>query len=159
WFDMVRCVFGEREARQVFSQIQRVRGQKLAPPLSAQSIIQYEGGLASLVFHAHTKFAPAESIVVTGTQGTYRSSGPVCGNNQITLTTAAGAAPVELTGAWFNDGFAGSMAELLCAIEADRQPSNAAAHNLKSLELCFAAVASADRGTPVVPGSCNTIEL
>ena len=157
WFDMVRCVFGEREARQVFAQVQHVRGQALAPPLSAQSIIQFDGGLASLVFHAHTRFGPAESLIVTGTQGTYRSSGPVCANDQITLTTAAGEAAVELTGKWFNDGFAGAMGELLCAIEQDREPANAASHNLKSLELCFAAVASADRGEPVKPGEVSSI--
>jgi predicted dehydrogenase len=31
WFDMVRCVFDEREAQQVFSQLQRARGQELPP--------------------------------------------------------------------------------------------------------------------------------
>ncbi|HKK17175.1 MAG TPA: Gfo/Idh/MocA family oxidoreductase [Opitutales bacterium] len=157
WFDIVRCVFGDREAKQIFSQIERSRGQKLASPLNAQSMIQFDGGLASLVFHAHTKFGPAESTVVTGTKGTFRSSGPVCGNDDITLTTEAGEARVELEGAWFNDGFAGAMGELLCAIEEDREPANAASHNLKSLELCFAAVASADQGQPVKPGEVRSI--
>ena len=50
------------------------------------------------------------------------------------------------------------MGELLCAIEEDRQPSNSAAHNLKSLELCFAAVASADKGEPVKPGDVLMIK-
>jgi predicted dehydrogenase len=157
WFDMVRCVFDEREAQQVFSQLQRARGQEPPTPLSAQSIIQYEGGLASLVFHAHTKFNPAESIIVTGTKGTFRSSGPVCDNDHITLTTEAGEAEVKLEGKWFNDGFAGTMGELLCAIEEDRDPANAASHNLKSLELCFAAVASADKCEPVKPGDVKSI--
>lgn len=157
WFDMVRCVYGEREAKQIFSQIEPSRGQEPAPPLSAQSMIQFDGGLASLVFHAHTKFSPAERTIVTGTKGTFRSSGPVCGNDAITLTTEAGEAKVELEGAWFNDGFAGAMGELLCAIEEDREPANSARHNLKSLELCFAAVASADRGQPVKPGDVRSI--
>lgn len=157
WFDKVRCVFGEREAKQIFSQVQHVRGQKLTPPLSAQSMIQFDGGLASLVFHAHTNFSPAESVIVTGTKGTFRSSGPVCGNDDITLTTESGEAKVELKGAWFNDGFAGTMGELLCAIEEDREPANAARHNLKSLELCFAAVASADTGEPIKPGAVKSI--
>jgi predicted dehydrogenase len=152
WFDMVRCVFGERKATQVVSQLVRAKGQSIQPPLSAQSIIQFEGGLASLAFHAHTRFGPGEQTIVTGTKGTFRSSGPVCGNQDITLTTDAGEAPVHLDGSWFNDGFAGAMGELLCAIEEDREPSNSARHNLRSLELCFAAVASADRGQPVVPG-------
>ncbi|MEM1222178.1 MAG: Gfo/Idh/MocA family oxidoreductase [Verrucomicrobiota bacterium] len=156
WFDMVRCVFGEREAKQVFAQIEKARGQELAPPLSAQSTIQFDGGLASLVFHAHTKFGPAESTVVTGTKGTFRSTGPVCANDQIQLITEAGEAEVELTGNWFNDGFAGAMGELLCAVEENREPANSAEHNLRSLELCFAAVASADGGEPIKPGTVTT---
>jgi len=157
WFDIVRCVFGEREARQVFSQIERVRGQKLNPPLSAQSIIQFDGGLASLVFHANTKFSPVETTVVTGTRGTFRSTGPVCANDHITLTTEAGEAEVPLEGGWFNDGFAGTMGELLCAIEADREPAHSARQNLRSLELCFAAIASADSGQPQIPGKVTRL--
>ena len=157
WFDMVRCVFGQREATQVFSQLVRSRGQQIAPPLSAQSVIQFDEGLASLVFHAHTHYGPAESTVVTGTKGTFRSSGPVCENNNITLTTEAGEAAVHLEGKWFNDGFAGTMGELLCAIEEDREPVNSARENLRSLELCFAAVASADSGKPVRPGEVEEL--
>ena len=44
------------------------------------------------------------------------------------------------------------MAELLCAIEEDREPSNSARENLNSLALCFAAVKSADTGREQVPG-------
>ncbi|MEM0964877.1 MAG: Gfo/Idh/MocA family oxidoreductase [Verrucomicrobiota bacterium] len=157
WFDLVRCVFGEREAKQVFAQVEKARGQELAPPLSAQSAIQFDGGLASLVFHANTKFGPSESTVITGTKGTFRSTGPVCANEQIQLITEAGEAEVELKGNWFNDGFAGTMGELLCAIEEDREPANSADQNLKSLELCFAAVASADSGNPVAPSSISTL--
>ena len=45
-----------------------------------------------------------------------------------------------------------TMGELLCAIEEDREPENSARENLRSLELCFAALASADSGQPVKPG-------
>ncbi|MEM9443741.1 MAG: Gfo/Idh/MocA family oxidoreductase [Verrucomicrobiota bacterium] len=159
WFDMVRCIFGDRQALLVHSQVQNALGQLIQPPLCAQSLIQFEGGQASLVFRAHTKFSPAESVVVTGTKGTYRSSGPVCANNQILLTTEAGEAEVELDGAWFNDGFAGAMGELLCAIEENREPLNSARKNLPSLELCFAAVASADSGQSVSPASANSIDV
>ncbi len=157
WFDITRCVFGDEPAVEVFSQIQPSPGQSIAPPLSAQSVIRFEKGLASLVFRGHTAHSPAESIVVTGTKGTYRSSGPVCGNDDITLTTEAGEARVELEGKWFNDGFAGAMGELLCAIEEDREPVNSARANLASLQLCFAAVASADSGEPVCPGEMTVL--
>lgn len=56
----------------------------------------------------------------------------------------------DLEGAWFPDGFAGTMGELLSAIAEDREPSNSARHNLRSLELTLAAVKSADHdGQPV----------
>ena len=45
------------------------------------------------------------------------------------------------------------MAELLTSIEEDREPANGARDNLESLALCFAAVASAERNKPVVPGT------
>jgi hypothetical protein len=38
------------------------------------------------------------------------------------------------------------MAELLRAIEDEREPSNSARQNLRSLALCFAALESADSG-------------
>jgi hypothetical protein len=54
----------------------------------------------------------------------------------------------RLTGAWFNDGFAGAMGELLCAIEDGREPLNSARGNLFSLKLCLAALRSAESGIP-----------
>ena len=44
------------------------------------------------------------------------------------------------------------MGELLRAVEEKREPMNSARNNLKSLELCFAAIASAAAHQPVVPG-------
>jgi hypothetical protein len=53
-----------------------------------------------------------------------------------------------LTGAWFNDGFAGAMGELLCAIEDNWEPLNSARGNLLSLKLCLAALRSVESGIP-----------
>jgi predicted dehydrogenase len=159
WFDIVSCVFGERRPTQVFARTERAPGQELEPPLSAGALVSFDGGLASLVFHAATRFSPCESTVVTGTKGTFRSSGPVCANDRVTLTTADGQAEVPLDGGWFNDGFAGAMGELLCAIEENREPENSARENLRSLELCFAALASADSGQPVKPGDVLNVTV
>ena len=49
-------------------------------------------------------------------------------------TPEAGVAGQGLGGSWFNDGFAGAMGELLCAIEEDREPLNSARGNLHSLQ-------------------------
>jgi predicted dehydrogenase len=75
----------------------------------------------------------------------------------LTLHTAAGQASVPLDGTWFSSGFQGAMGELLCAIEEGREPTHSARNNLSSLALCFAALASADTGVPVRPGSVTAI--
>ena len=49
------------------------------------------------------------------------------------------------------------MGELLCAIEEDREPRNSARNNLKSLALCFAAIASSVDGEPKVPGEVRVL--
>ncbi|HCI90969.1 MAG TPA: gfo/Idh/MocA family oxidoreductase [Verrucomicrobiales bacterium] len=159
WFDMVSCVFGESCPTQVFANTSRVPDQDVEPPLSAGALVSFDAGQASLNFHAATQFSPAETTVVTGTKGTFRSTGPVCANDQVTLTTAEGEAVVPLDGNWFNDGFAGAMGELLCAIEEDREPENSAKENLRSLELCFAAMTSADSGQPIKPGDILDITI
>ena len=157
WFDIVTCVFGSRRAKEVYAHASLSPGQTIVPAMNAYAVVNYEGGTATLAFHANTPFDPLESIVVTGTKGTFRSSGPVCANDQITLATAEGRAQVKLEGEWFPDGFTGAMGELLCAIEENREPENNARENLRSLELCFAAVASADSGLPVNCGTVQTI--
>ena len=159
WFDMTACVFGKRQATSVFAHLEKSLGQAIDPPLLANATVRYEGGLATLAFRAHTKYDPAESAIVTGTKGVFRSSGAplVCEN--VTLATEEGLAEVRLEGNWFNDGFAGAMGELLCAIEEGREPENSAANNLRSLELCFAAIESAESGAAKKPGEVRSIEL
>ncbi len=50
------------------------------------------------------------------------------------------------------------MGELLCAIEEGREPSHSAKDNLRSLAVCFAAIASAEEGMPRIPGQVRSIE-
>ena len=75
----------------------------------------------------------------------------------VELVTKKGTVRPKLKGCWFPDGFHGTMGELLCAIEEKREPSHSARNNLASLALCFAAVASAERGEPVVPGTVRRL--
>ena len=87
---------------------------------------------------------------IVGTKGTLRSRGPGLNDQpQMEVHLEEGKAVVPLDGCWFENGFEGTMGELLCAIEEDRQPSNSARNNLRTLELVFAAVESADSGAVV----------
>ena len=153
WFDMLCCVMDDRPARRVYASMTRSVGQTARPPLLAQAVVEYDDAQASLVFDADTRFGPLDQTIVVGTTGTVHSHGPDLQEQTLTLTTGDGYAVPELRGKWFADGFHGAMAELLCSIESGREPSHSARHNLASLGLCYAAVASAERKEPVAVGS------
>ena len=153
WFDMAVSFFGQRGCRRVSAHAVPAPDQTLAAPLLAHALLEFDEGAATLAFDGHSKFDAQEQISVTGSTGTIRAAGEVCAIREVTITTAAGRARTSLEGRWFNDGFRGAMAELLCAIEDDREPENSAAGNLRSLSVCFAALHSAETGISVAPGS------
>jgi predicted dehydrogenase len=163
WFDFVTSIMGG-QARSVQAQVVRARQDGIGPPLLASVLVDYGQAQASLIFDACTPHGPLDASFVAGTLGSLSARGPDLGQQQVTLTTATGRASPVLEGTWFNDGFAGAMGALLCAIETDRPPANDARGNLDSLALCFAAIAASRQGCPVVPGSVRqlpsqTVEL
>jgi predicted dehydrogenase len=157
WFDIVRCFFRGNEPLRVYASYASTKGQVIRPPLLAQALIEFENAQASLEFDAETYYGPQDRTVLVGNLGTLISSGPELRQQTLTVTTAQGQFTPHLEGKWFPDAFAGTMGELLCAIEEKRQPSNSAADSLKSLALCFAAVASSETHEAKVPGSVRTI--
>ncbi len=152
WFDMAALFFRGRRALQVQATAARAPGQQMRPALLAAAMVAFEAGVASLLFDGHSRFGPEESLQVTGTTGAIRTRGKLLANDAIELFTAEGVSRPKLTGQWFNDGFRGAMGELLCAIEEDREPQNGAADTLRTLEICFAALRSADTGQIQIPG-------
>lgn len=158
WFDLLTCFMGDRIPKRVFATSTRSPSQAVRPPLLGQAMVEYDGAQGSLVFDADVKFGKEDRAFIAGDKGTILSTGPSLQEQSIKISTARGYAMPELTGTWFDNGFAGTMAELLRAIEENRQPSNSARGNLKGLALCFAACASADRGKPMVPGKVRRIK-
>ncbi len=157
WFDMISCLLQGQEAMRVFASVARTRTQTVAPSLLGQAVVEYPTAQASLAFDAETRFGSQDRSFVAGSHGAISSIGPGNKTQRLTITTEAGDATPELEGSWFPDGFHGTMGELLCAIEENRPPLINAADNLKSLALCFAAVASAERREPVVPGTVRAM--
>jgi predicted dehydrogenase len=157
WFDILTCFMGGQTPRRVYATEAVSPGQKARPPLLAQAIVEYENAQATITLDADARFGKADRTYVAGTKGTLTSDGPNLEKQAVALHTARGVAKPRLAGSWFRDGFHGTMAELLCAVEERREPSNNARDNLKSLALCFAACASADRGKPVVPGTVRRV--
>lgn len=148
WFDFLVSIIGDR-AEMVFATASRAEGQTVTSGLLSQALVTYPGGQASLAFDGNAAHGALDTTVVVGTRGTLRATGPDLGRQSVSLYTAEGAAQPNLTGKWFNDGFAGTMGALLCAIESGQEPINSARGNLAALRLCQAAIQSARSRAPV----------
>lgn len=156
WFDFMQSLTGA-PALSVTASVQHSAGQRARPPLLAHALVDYDHVQATLMINGDTRWGPSDRTVLTGTAGTLVSEGPDLNTQIVTLYGAAGCAKPTLEGAWFDDGFQGAMGELLCSIEDDRRPENDARENLLSLELCFAAIASADAGGVRRPGEVRSL--
>lgn len=156
WFDILCCFMGDKVPEAIFASNAHAPNQQSTPPLLAQVHLTYAEGQASLVFDASTLHGKHEVTSVIGTKGTVTHVDAE-GKSRVTLYDKRGYARPRLYGTWFPDGFHGAMAELLCAIEEDREPTHSARNNLKSLAVCFAAVASAETGKPVKPFSVRNM--
>jgi predicted dehydrogenase len=156
WFDFAASVLGDRmvdvQARAVASRFQRAK-----PPLFAQAIVGMEDGQASFVFDGGLSFGPRDTTYVGGSAGSLSSVGPDLRKQRVTLSTAQGTVEPDLQGTWFEDGFLGTMAELLCAVEEGREPRNGARGNLAGLALCFAAIHAARTGERVRVGTVRRL--
>lgn len=157
WFDMAALFFQGRPARSVFAANAFAPGQQLKPPMIGSATIAFAGGTATLNFDAHSRFGAEESLCISGSQGTLRARGPICAAHDVTVFTKRGFARPKFQGQWFNDGFRGTMGELLCAIEEHREPANSARENLRSLAICFAAVKAADTAKAQAPGKVRRL--
>ncbi|MEO6760391.1 MAG: Gfo/Idh/MocA family oxidoreductase [Saprospiraceae bacterium] len=158
WFDILHCFMRGERAESVYASVGGFVGQTFRPPSLASVVINYAHAHARLGFNAHACFGSQDSTIVVGTKGTIRTGGAdLNAQREVQIQTEDGKVTVPLEGEWFVQGFQGTMGELLCAIEEDREPSNSAANNLGSMELCFAALASADTGLPAHPGTVTTV--
>lgn len=159
WFDMLRCYLPGKTAQRVSASLTYAPGQTAKPPLLGQALVEFDGGQATLTFDAAVPFGETESLIVAGTKGTMVGYGRNCAINHLKLSTGKGEAQIDLQGKWFTDGFAGSMGELLCAIEKHRAPINNARDNVNSLAICFAGVVSAETGKPQLVGKVRKAPL
>jgi predicted dehydrogenase len=157
WFDFLSTLMEGTAPTRVYASATRAGAQTIAAPLLGQAAVEYPSAQASLVFDGHTHDGRLDRVYVVGESGAIASSGPDQDHQELELATDEGVSHPRLKGAWFPDGFHGTMGELLCAIEEKREPLHSARKNLSSLALCFAAVASSVRGEPVVPGSVRQL--
>ena len=159
WFDILSSFFPESKAESVYAATRFARNQDYQPPALAAATIQFDSALATMSFNAHTKLGEKDVTTVVGSKGTLRSQGPGLNDQPVMeLFLPEGETRVELEGCWFENGFQGTICELLCAIEQKREPCHGVQHVIPGLEMCFAAVESANTGKSVTPGSIRKIE-
>ena len=156
WFDFVNVLL-RQPAERVYAGVAHSGTQQATPPLLAHAALHYPDCLVTLAINGDTKLGTSDRTQVVGENAVIVSEGPDLNAQRIRVTHAAGTFEPKLEGRWFPDGFHGSMAELLCAIEENREPSHGAAQNLSSLELCFAALESANTGQVVRPGEVTCL--
>jgi len=155
WVDITRCWLadgteGERgRIRWVQATDSRVPGQ---PPDSRNpwsatlSMAARSGATATVRIAGNAVTAePGCPFWIHGTSGTLRGS-VLLDSDRLQVDDGRRITDAPLHGAWFNDGFAATMGELMCAVTQDRQPENSAADAADSVALVLAARESAQSG-------------
>jgi predicted dehydrogenase len=150
WIDVTRCWLDGRAVATVRAHEYRPPNQpdELATPSAAWVEIVCEDGANAMIRSigdARTR-RPSCPFWVHGTEGTIRGS-VLFDSDFVELERDGISSRFALEGAWFPDGFAGTLGELAGAIAANREPSNSARHNLLSLALTIAACRSAEQGS------------
>lgn len=157
WFDFLTTLMGDVRPQRVYASATSTSYQQVQPALLAQALVEYDHAQATLAFDANVQHGSWDRTLIAGSRGVVRSAGRSSKDQRVDVITDQGTFSPVLRGTWFPDGFHGTMGELLRAIETDREPSISARKNLRSLELCFAAVASSVQHEPVVPGTIRKL--
>ncbi len=162
WFDLVGALLAG-PASSVCAQVGRRAGQLVSAPTQAQVLVDHPDAQVSLRFRAAEPRAERGGYRVDGTHGSVLHEGGSLGGSSVLVVTGSGDAAkeevVEIGSDWFGPGLAGTMGELLTALDEGRAPRNAARTALPGLALCFAAVEAARTGAVVAPGTVRLQQL
>jgi predicted dehydrogenase len=157
WVDITRSWLLDGSAgpvRSVQAVDSRVPGQPEAarnPWAATLSLVTHSGATATLrITGSNVASEPGCPFWVHGTTGTLRGS-VLLDSDRLEVDDGTTRTAVPLAGAWFVDGFAATMAELMSAVAEGRQPENSAADAAESVRLVLAARDSADQGGVPVP--------
>lgn len=157
WIDISRTWLEPADVTSVQAVDSRVPGQDPAArnPWSASvHLTTAVGSSASLrIVGDVVASVPGCPFWIHGTEGSLRGS-VLMGSDGLVLDRDGTRQDLPLVGAWFVDGFAGAMGELMSALAEGREPENSAADAGESVRLMLAARDSAaDEGRPVRLGA------
>jgi predicted dehydrogenase len=153
WIDITRCWLDGKTVAAVRARDYRTPDQprEARSPWAAWVEMEYTDGASALirsVGDAETQH-PSCPFWVHGTEGTIRGS-VLLDSDFLELERDGVVSRYTLEGAWYPDGFAGTLAELMNAVAEDREPFNSARHNLLTLQITLAACKSAEEGARAV---------
>ncbi len=150
WIDISRCWLDGKTVAAVRAREYRPPNQP--PETKAASAawveVQCDDGASAmirLIGDARTR-RPSCPFWVHGSEGTIRGS-VLLDSDFVELERDELTTRFALEGAWYPDGFAGTLGELVTAIAEEREPFNSARHNLLSLRMTLAACLSAEEGS------------
>jgi predicted dehydrogenase len=148
WIDITRCWLKGKHLGSVRAVDNRTPAQPAAarnPQSATMQLTCTDGATAMLriVGDVRTR-RPGCPFWIHGSEGTLRGS-ILGGSDFLELERGQTSTRFVLDGQWFVDGFAGTMGELMCAIDEGREPSNSAADNLATVSITLAARDSASR--------------
>lgn len=156
WFDLVSALLPDRPAT-VYAQVGHRPDQRIPAPTQAQVLIGYPQAQVSMLFRAAEPRHERGGYRVDGTVATVTHEGGSLGGHGVCMITGRGpdetVTHIPIEADWFAPGMAGTMGELLSAVDDDRVPLHCAASSLRGLALCFAALESARTGLPVLSGT------
>lgn len=152
WVDITRGWLADGGAGPVTS-VQAVDSRVPGQPAEARNpwsatlaLATASGATATLrITGSNVSSEPGCPFWVHGTTGTVRGS-VLLDSDRVEVDDGTTRTGVPLSGAWFVDGFAAAMGELMCAVAEDREPENSAADAARSVELVLAARDSAEAG-------------
>lgn len=149
WIDISRCWLDPGRVEFVRAVDYRTPDQPAdaKSPWAAWIEIRYVDGASVLVRSVGNgrTARPGCPFWIHGDEGTIRGS-VLLDSDFVELDRDGAVVRYDLEGAWYPDGFAGTLGELVSAIAEDREPFNSARHNLLSLRLTLAACRSAEEG-------------
>jgi predicted dehydrogenase len=153
WIDICRCWLEGKTVQAVRALDYRTPDQpaEAKSPWAAWVEIHYTDGASALIRNvgeARTT-RPSSPFWVHGTEGTIRGS-VLLGSDFVELERNGISSRYAFEGAWYPDGFAGALGELVTSIAENREPFNSARHNLLSLQMTLAACRSAEEGARAV---------
>jgi predicted dehydrogenase len=157
WFDLGVALNDQRAFDRVYAQQTRSGYQRNRTAMMASVLAQSEGREFRLSLHGDTQLGQRDETTLCCEQATIRCSGPGLNEQRVEVIEADGRRRVPISGNWFENGFKGTMAELLNAIGGGRVPTNHARFNLQSLAFCFAAIQSVASGRAEIPGEVRKL--